>query len=464
MRAAHECSLEELLGIDRLPDWVHGHLQLDSSTNRIDNWSPPLRLDLIKAYLGPKLRPWISDPFDAIALEKGDGKGNTSNVFTSVSLRSEDQTRLINRQRDRSQKFGLIPSDEEPSNPSSLGLPARSDPAHCDMSLEGSLQRPRMLRGLGIFLNGAGGPSLTQGQAVHGGAIATCLDSIMGQTNVLNGMGGPTAYLTLRYKKPILLNQKARGCLVAAEGRIVKIEKKRKVFLEGILRDGATGVELAVAEALFIHQTDEQMISASQALDHRRQANKFSLTVPSTTSIITILKRSGWVSDNDRAARMLKKSGQQSYLDTAFPRLQRTFWFNPAEKKFAAVVHFSPQCLGPPGRVHGGCQFAVLDDTIAKFLFCRAASDLGLPAGSLVTTYMRVDFKGGVPLDSACLVICRLAKRSIDEKGRTKVRVEAEMSLGGGDKVFSVGVADFVQSGAPWEGQITSKAESHSRL
>ena len=42
--------------------------------------------------------------------------------------------------------------------------------------------------------------------------------------------------------------------------------------------------------------------------------------------------------------------------------------------------------------------------------------------------------------------------------------MEAQLSLGESGKILSVGMADFVQSGEPWEGQITAKAENYSRL
>ena len=293
------------------------------------------------------------------------------------------------------------------------------------------------------------------GQAVHGGAIASCVDSIMGQTNLLNGTMGPTAYLVLRYKRPILLNQHGDalplGCVVAAKGR-VRERSGKKVFLESSLFDGETGKEFCHAEGLFIHQTITEM--GAMAMAARRSKGKSVASAAASESDITAqMAEEGWVSDTQRAKRMAKPGHQRSYIDAAYPRLDRSFWFHPVRREFAAVVYFSPQCLGPPGRVHGGCQFAVIDDTFAKMLFCRAASDMGYPPGAFLTVTMRVDYKRGVPLDSNCVVRCRVTDTRIDRKGRTRLQLEGRLTLGWNGTLLSVGSADFVESGEPWRGQ-----------
>jgi acyl-coenzyme A thioesterase PaaI-like protein len=328
------------------------------------------------------------------------------------------------------------------------------------------------LRGVGVFLRGAGGPTLAAGRAVHGGAIASCLDSIMGQTNLLNGCMGPTAYLTVRYKRPILLNRHGDalplgGCVVAAEGR-VRERQGKKVFLAAALRHGETGEEFAVAEGLFIHQTMAEMGAMAGGA---RQAKGKSVADPPAATLrsggapkdaatAARMALGGWVNDTERAKRMARPGQQRSYIDSAFPRLHRSFWFHPSRREFAAVVYFGPQCLGPPGRVHGGCQFAVIDDTFAKMLFCRAASDLGYPPGAFLTTTMTVNYKGGVPLDSVCVVTCRVAEARIDRKGRTRLHLEGRLALGWGGALLSAGSAVFVASGVPWRGQPVAVADA----
>ena len=63
------------------------------------------------------------------------------------------------------------------------------------------------------------------------------------------------------------------------------------------------------------------------------------------------------------------------YLNSA--RLRRDFLWDRDGGQFWVAVAFSHGCQGPPGRVHGGCQFAVLDDALTVFLYGRGVSDLG---------------------------------------------------------------------------------------
>ena len=57
--------------------------------------------------------------------------------------------------------------------------------------------------GLGIFSYNSCGPIINKQANIHGGAIATLIDTFMGNVNNLNGTGGPTAYLNVKYIKPI---------------------------------------------------------------------------------------------------------------------------------------------------------------------------------------------------------------------------------------------------------------------
>ena len=52
-----------------------------------------------------------------------------------------------------------------------------------------------VLEGVGRFMPGAAGPVKATGGFVHGGAIATMLDSLMGQCNYMHGTAGTYAFV-----------------------------------------------------------------------------------------------------------------------------------------------------------------------------------------------------------------------------------------------------------------------------
>lgn len=79
---------------------------------------------------------------------------------------------------------------------------------------------------------------------VHGGIIAALFDELLGNVNVMNGLGGMTGTLTVRYRRPTPLFQELR-----LEGRHTGSEG-RKVFAQGRLWLGET--LLAEAEGIFI--------------------------------------------------------------------------------------------------------------------------------------------------------------------------------------------------------------------
>jgi acyl-coenzyme A thioesterase PaaI-like protein len=115
---------------------------------------------------------------------------------------------------------------------------------------------------------------------------------------------------------------------------------------------------------------------------------------------------------------------------------------------------------GPPGRVHGGCIFAVLDECMAKSLFSRGQTDLGVPAGLMVTGGMSVDYKNGAPLDEVHLIVCKMLGARVDGRGRHTVQMEATMyGVVGNDPVqgktapYAVGTAEFVSTGKVWANQ-----------
>merc|ERR1712039_898652 len=102
-------------------------------------------------------------------------------------------------------------------------------------------------------------------------------------------------------------------------------------------------------------------------------------------------------------------------------------------------------------------KFAVLNDAMLQFLFARAASDLHVPSGLMVTSSMVVNYKAGVPLDSIGVISCRLVATASDSQGRSRVQLEATMRMAGHSSELTLpyctAAAEFVNTGSEWPGQ-----------
>jgi acyl-coenzyme A thioesterase PaaI-like protein len=92
---------------------------------------------------------------------------------------------------------------------------------------------------------------------VHGGIVAALLDELLGNVNMVNGVGGVTGTLTIRYRNPTPLFEELH-----AEGRCVRREG-RKVYAEGSLWHGET--LLAEAEGVFIQRHDTSHLAFASA-------------------------------------------------------------------------------------------------------------------------------------------------------------------------------------------------------
>jgi acyl-coenzyme A thioesterase PaaI-like protein len=79
---------------------------------------------------------------------------------------------------------------------------------------------------------------------VHGGMIAAVFDQVLNVANVMSGVAGPTAQLTLRYRKPTPL-----GVEVRFEGWQTRVAWRR-IHAEGQLLAGDTVT--AEAEGVFV--------------------------------------------------------------------------------------------------------------------------------------------------------------------------------------------------------------------
>jgi acyl-coenzyme A thioesterase PaaI-like protein len=87
---------------------------------------------------------------------------------------------------------------------------------------------------------------------VHGGVLAAAFDTVFNVANVMSGAAGPTAKLTLRYRRPTPL----RAPLVF-EGWIERSEGRRVHTRGRLLHDGVVTVE---AEGLFVRVPVERVM------------------------------------------------------------------------------------------------------------------------------------------------------------------------------------------------------------
>jgi acyl-coenzyme A thioesterase PaaI-like protein len=81
-------------------------------------------------------------------------------------------------------------------------------------------------------------------ECVHGAVIAGTFDMVCSAANHAAGVAGPTAKLTIRYRRPTLLNTETRF-----EAWVVKSQSRRTVTAGRVLQDGEVTAE---AEGLFI--------------------------------------------------------------------------------------------------------------------------------------------------------------------------------------------------------------------
>jgi acyl-coenzyme A thioesterase PaaI-like protein len=93
---------------------------------------------------------------------------------------------------------------------------------------------------------------------VHGGVIAQVFDIMLSVANQLAGAAGPTAQLTVNYRRPTLLYRDTR-----IEAHVVKTEGRRTHSVGQVLQDGVVTAE---AEGWFSALDRAEVIG----LRHRR--------------------------------------------------------------------------------------------------------------------------------------------------------------------------------------------------
>jgi len=181
----------------------------------------------------------------------------------------------------------------------------------------------------------------------------------------------------------------AAGSAVFLRARVDNVENGKKVFLSGEMLDGATGELQGEAKGLWISMDVARLMNtpaASKLQDSPPKIPIGRVSMPGSGAVTTLgakltREQVGWVLDNDR--RMESGSGESRfryYLDSE--RLRRDLLWNPCARSFHIAVAFTRRCQGPPGRVHGGCLFATLDDAITMFLYAPARRTTAFRLGS----------------------------------------------------------------------------------
>jgi acyl-coenzyme A thioesterase PaaI-like protein len=97
---------------------------------------------------------------------------------------------------------------------------------------------------------------------VHGGWVATLLDQLLGHANAAAGVGGFTAELTVRYRRPT-----PSGVPLTVRARTDSVNGRRVHASGEIVADGAVTAE---ANGLFLTPSDERLEQVAREYEQRR--------------------------------------------------------------------------------------------------------------------------------------------------------------------------------------------------
>jgi len=111
---------------------------------------------------------------------------------------------------------------------------------------------------------------------VHGAALAATFDIILTAANAIAGATGPTVRLSLRYRRPTLVNEEA-----LFEGWVTEVTERR-IFSQGrIVQGGVVTVEAEGEFAIFQSDGVDRMASGRrQAFDRAADDTGFSREAP----------------------------------------------------------------------------------------------------------------------------------------------------------------------------------------
>jgi acyl-CoA thioesterase FadM len=94
---------------------------------------------------------------------------------------------------------------------------------------------------------------------VHGAAVAAAFDMVLTAANMVGGVAGPTVTLTLRYRRPTLLDEECRF-----EAWVESVDGKRVRSRGRLTQRGHTTVE---AEGVFVNLSYEDIQARSSAAE-----------------------------------------------------------------------------------------------------------------------------------------------------------------------------------------------------
>ena len=97
---------------------------------------------------------------------------------------------------------------------------------------------------------------------VHGGWVATLLDQLLGHANAAAGVGGFTAELTVRYRRPTPYDVP-----LTVRARTEKVDGRRVHASGEIVADGAVTAE---ASGLFLMPSEQRLVEVAQQYEDRR--------------------------------------------------------------------------------------------------------------------------------------------------------------------------------------------------
>lgn len=232
----------------------------------------------------------------------------------------------------------------------------------------------------------------------HGGAIASAIDSVLGFTALHNGIGGFTLNLTVTYRAPLPL-ETGPGVTVRITSRIQRIEGVKAFLSAEVTNDDRSNVYATATAIWYIAGKREE------------QKDGVPVKAPSHANILSeLLLRLEHIEEEGPPAYRTPVKLDAAVATTTMeqcplyhgsmpyqvlgpyvndnPKLDVIARINTVAGGLTGIVAFSRETMGPPGFVHGGCVFSVLDAAAAAYVF--GTTEKG---GVMLTSKLSVDFQ-----------------------------------------------------------------------
>jgi acyl-coenzyme A thioesterase PaaI-like protein len=97
---------------------------------------------------------------------------------------------------------------------------------------------------------------------VHGGALAATFDIVLSAANAIAGAAGPTVRLSLRYRRPTLIDEEA-----LFEGWVTEVTDRRVFSVGRIVQGGSVTVEAEGEFAIFSYEGVHRLAAGRRAAD-----------------------------------------------------------------------------------------------------------------------------------------------------------------------------------------------------